>query len=223
MATPPATESELLSRARGLAGKTLGDVAAELGRPVPLDLLREKGFAGRLLEDALGATAGSRAAPDFEHLGIELKTLPVDSRGNVLETTFVCTIALRDVGDVEWEQSPVRLKLARVLWMPVNGERTIAVHQRRIGMPLLWSPSAEDDQVLRWDWDELSGLIGQGRVEDVTGHLGRALQVRPKAANGRSRRLAYDAEGCRMSALPRGFYLRTSFTQGLVRKHFALG
>ena len=42
-----------------------------------------------LLETALGATAGSKAEQDFSHLGIELKTLPINAEGFPLETTFV--------------------------------------------------------------------------------------------------------------------------------------
>ncbi len=66
---PPETESELFSRAQELAGLTLGDLGARLGTPAPSDLTRAKGWFGQALERALGATASSRAAPDFEALG----------------------------------------------------------------------------------------------------------------------------------------------------------
>src|SRR5688572_5579121 len=134
----PETEQELLARARALSGLCLAELAARFQTPVPPDLRRAKGWVGALLERALGASAGSRAAPDFEHLGIELKTLPVDARGRPLESTFVCTIPLAEIGEVEWAASRVRRKLARVLWMPVEGERRLAVGVRRLGAPLLW-------------------------------------------------------------------------------------
>jgi DNA mismatch repair protein MutH len=220
--SPPQTDTELLARAEALAGQTLAELAERLGVAVPADLRRAKGFVGGLLERALGASAGSRAVPDFPELAIELKTLPVDRHGAPLESTFVCTIPLADIGDVEWESSRVRRKLLRVLWIPVEGERAIAVGARRIGHPLLWSLSAEDEQALRQDWEELAGLIGRGHVESLSGHLGRYLQIRPKAADSRSRRLGFDAEGVPFSALPRGFYLRASFTRSLLQRHYAL-
>ena len=96
---PPRDEAELLARAEQLAGRTLGQLAGDLGAEVPPDLRHAKGWVGQLIERALGATAGSRAEPDFQHLGVELKTLPVDRRGRPLETTFVCTIALSEVGE----------------------------------------------------------------------------------------------------------------------------
>jgi DNA mismatch repair protein MutH len=201
---------------------TLAELAGRLERPVPLDLRRAKGFVGQLVELALGATAGSRSGPDFAHLGVELKTLPVDAAGKPVESTFVCTIALGSVGDVEWERSPVRAKLARVLFVPVEGERERPVGARRLGAPLLWSPSDEDERDLKFDWDELSGRIGRGDVESITGHLGRYLQVRPKAADSHARRRAFDADGVAFAALPRGFYLRALFTARIVSAHYAL-
>jgi DNA mismatch repair protein MutH len=174
------------------------------------------------MEAALGATAKSRPTPDFETLGVELKTLPVGAHGQPLETTFVCTIALLDMAAVEWGHSRVLSKLRRVLWVPVEGTRSVPVGQRRIGTALLWSPTVEDEQALRFDWEELAGIIGRGDVESVTGHIGRFLQVRPKARDSRSRRRGMDADGADISALPRGFYLRTSFTARVLSRHFVL-
>lgn len=220
--SPPATEQELLARAEALAGISLRELAERDGVAVPPDLRRAKGFVGSLVERVLGASAGSRALPDFPELEIELKTLPVDRAGAPLESTFVCTIPLMEIGDVEWVASRVRRKLARVLWMPVQGDRDIPVGERRLGQPLLYRLGADDEALLRADWEELAGLIGRGHVESLTGHLGRFLQIRPKAAHSRARRLGFDADGVPFAALPRGFYLRASFTRALLARHFAL-
>jgi DNA mismatch repair protein MutH len=206
----PNTEVELLERAKAIAGLTLAELARAAGLGVPEDLRRAKGFVGQLVERALGASAGSRAGPDFEAIGVELKS------------TFVCTIPLGHVGDLEWDDSPVRAKLRRVLFVPVEGERERPVAVRRIGEPFLWSPNVDEEADLRFDWDELSGRIGRGDVESITGHLGRFLQVRPKAADSRSRRIARDVDGAAFSALPRGFYLRATFTERVVRARFGL-
>ena len=106
----------------------------------------------------------------------------------------------------------MRRKLARVLWIPVLGLREVALAERRAGAPLLWSPSEEQEAALRFDWEELAGMIGRGDIERVTGRLGRYLQVRPKAAHGGVRRRSIDTEGRMIETLPRGFYLRTQFT-----------
>jgi DNA mismatch repair protein MutH len=217
---PPATEAELAARADALAGLTLGELAEARGIAVPGDLRRAKGWVGTLMERVLGATAASRDEPDFQALGIELKTLPVTLAGKPCESTFVCTIDVLRVGETEWSASRVRRKIARVLWVPVQGERTVPVAERRVGTPLLWSPSAEDEQALRADWEELAGLIGRGDLERLTGHLGRYLQVRPKAASSYARRRGVDADGRAVDVMPRGFYLRAAFTEGILGRHF---
>jgi DNA mismatch repair protein MutH len=219
----PATEAALLERAHELSGLTLADVAARFDVLVPPDLRRAKGFVGSLLERALGATATSRAAPDFEHLGIELKSLPIGRDGTPCESTFVCTIDLARIADVEWDASLVRRKLARVLFMPVEGDRALDVARRRVGTPFLWTPNAEDVAALRFDWEELAGIIGRGDAERITGHIGRHLQVRPKAKDSHARRRGVDADGTPYASLPRGFYLRATFTGRLLLEHFPRG
>ena len=219
---PPASERELGERARALAGTTLAELARRQGVEVPASLRRAKGWVGMLVERALGASAGSRAEPDFPTLGIELKTLPVDARGFPRESTFVCTIELNRIPEIEWSQSRVKQKLARVLWVPVLAAAELAVGERRLGEPLLWSPSAEEEAWLTFDWEELAGHIARSGTESVSAHMGRYLQVRPKAAHSRVRTRVFDAEGVPYAANPRGFYLRTSFTRGLLEKHYAL-
>ena len=219
---PPTSEAELVARARELAGTTLGELARSFGLEAPADLRRAKGFVGQLVERALGAARSSRPGPDFEEIGVELKTLPVDARGRPVESTFVCTIPLRAVGDLEWEHSPVYDKLRRVLFVPVEGERERPVPTRRIGAALLWSPSPAEEADLRFDWEELAGRIGRGEVETITGHIGQWLQVRPKAADSHARRRAFDAEGVSFLVNPRGFYLRSRFTERIVRDNYAI-
>lgn len=219
--TPPRDETELLARARRLAGRTLGELAAELGVAVPADLRRHKGWVGQLIEQALGASAGSLAAPDFEAIGVELKTLPVDSRGLPRESTYVCTVPLEAAGE-DWEHSWLRRKLARVLWLPVQAEKGLALAQRRIGSPLLWSPAPEEETLLRRDWEELTERILLGELEQISARHGEVLQIRPKAADSRAMRHAVGTDGERVLTNPRGYYLRTTFTAAILRRHFVL-
>ena len=188
----PESEQALYARASELSGFRLAEIAARFDLPVPPDLRRAKGWVGELMERALGATARSRAAPDFEELGIELKTLPVAPSGLPAESTFVCTIDLDRIADVEWPVSLVRRKLARVLWVPVEGGRSAPCRSRVRNTwyaPFaLWSPSSEDEADLRADWEELAGCIGRGDVETVTGHMGKYLQKRLPPEGGQRRR-----------------------------------
>lgn len=215
----PKNEQELLDRAKALTGHTLGEIAASLSLSVPPDLKRDKGWVGNLIERYLGAIAGSKPQQDFAHLGIELKTLPVDSTGFPLETTFVCVAPLLDNCGVVWESSHVRYKLQKVLWIPVEGTRALPLPQRRVGIPILWSPSAEEDHALKQDWQELMELIALGHIQHITARHGVYLQLRPKAANGRALTDAIDEQGQRIQTRPRGFYLKKSFTAAILRNY----
>jgi len=221
MKSEPRSEQELIERAMDIAGVTFAELAEEAGMPVPPDLRRDKGWVGQLLEWHLGATAGSKPQQDFEQLGIELKTIPISYSGKPLETTFVCVAPLIGVHGLRWENSHVRNKLSRVLWIPVEGEREIPLAGRRVGSPLIWSPTAEEELQLKTDWEELMEMIVIGQVEQITARHGEVLQLRPKAANGRVLTEAYGASGKPIKTLPRGFYLRTQFTAKILEQNFA--
>lgn len=218
--TSPKTQAELLAQAQRLAGYSLGELAAMAGVVTPKDLKRDKGWIGILLEIWLGASAGSKPEQDFAALGVELKTIPIDSQGKPLETTFVCVAPLTGNSGVTWENSHVRHKLKRVLWIPVEGERAIPLAERRVGSPLLWAPSAEEEHQLQMDWEELMDLIVLGQVERITARHGEVLQLRPKAANSKALTEAIGAQGERIMTLPRGFYLKKNFTSALLARHF---
>ncbi|WP_085303974.1 DNA mismatch repair endonuclease MutH [Colwellia polaris] len=218
----PKNETELLTRAQNLAGMSLGEIAAAINVEVPKDLKREKGWIGLLLEQVLGASAGSRPEPDFPHLGIELKSLPINAHGKPLETTFVCVAPLTGLVGAQWKTSHIRNKLARVLWIPVISERSIAIADRMVGTAFIWSPSPEEEQLLALDWQELTDMIVLGNVENIHGKHGQVLQLRPKAANSSVKTQAFNRHGQPFMTLPRGFYLKTAFTQALLNKHLRI-
>jgi DNA mismatch repair protein MutH len=219
---PPENEAALLTRAHALAGQTLAQAAARMRVPVPADLRRAKGWTGELLERMLGTTAKTLPEPDFTKLGIELKTLPLRRDGLPKESTYVCTVPMTDHIGLTWENSVVYRKLRRVLWVPVEGEPDIPVPERRIGTALLWSPTPDEEAVLRTDFEELMELVCLGRLGEITARLGTWLQIRPKAAHGRALGHGIGADGETIFTLPLGFYLRASFTARLLQQHFAM-
>lgn len=222
MILPPQSESQLLERACSLAGFTLKELSNKHQLVCPPDLKRNKGWVGMLLETCLGATAGSKPEQDFKELGIELKSIPISHQGKPLETTFVCVAPLTGLQGVTWENSHIRNKLSKVLWIPVEGEREIPLGERRVGMPLLWVPSITEENQLRADWEELMEFIVLGKIHEITGKHGQYLQLRPKAANSKVTTEAYGEQGQPIKTLPRGFYLRTQFTHAILARHFSL-
>ena len=133
MIKPPSSTAELMSRCEQIAGHSLVELAELAKLPMAKDLRTNKGWVGQLIEWHLGATAGSKPEQDFKHLGIELKTIPVDQNGKVLETTFVCSAPILNTTNLTWTNSNVRNKLSKVLWVPVQGERSVPLSERIVG------------------------------------------------------------------------------------------
>ncbi|HBY87012.1 MAG TPA: DNA mismatch repair endonuclease MutH [Colwellia sp.] len=218
----PSSEQELMYNAQNLAGLTLGELAEQAGIVIPKDLTRNKGWIGLLLEHVLGASAGSRPEPDFPHLGIELKSLPINEQAKPLETTFVSVAPLTGLVGINWHNCYVRKKLARVLWVPVISPKGVPIHERIVGTPFLWSPNADEEALLAQDWQELTDMIVLGQVENIHGKHGQVMQLRPKAANNKARTQAFDRNGKPFMTLPRGFYLKINFTQGLLHRYLRI-
>ncbi|MDC8833090.1 DNA mismatch repair endonuclease MutH [Alteromonas gilva] len=216
----PANLAELEQRARAIAGLSLGELADMANIATPRDFKRNKGWSGQLIELWLGATAGSKPQQDFPELGVELKTLPIDQQARPLETTYVCIAPLLAPPLTSWQTSNVKNKLQCVLWVPIEGERQIPVAERRLATPFLWQPSPQQDAMLARDWEELTELIALGKVESITARHGHALHIRPKAASGKVLTDAIGPDGGRIKTRPRGFYLRTQFTQQLLNAYF---
>lgn len=218
LAQVPQSESELLANAQWLAGFRLGEIAEMLKMPVPPDLKRDKGWVGQMIETALGANAGSKPEQDFAHLGIELKTIPINAKGEPLETTFVSLAPLVQNHGITWKSSHVKHKLQKVLWIPVEGSRNIPLAERHIGQPILWQPSAKQERQLQQDWEELMELIVLGQFHKINATLGEVLQLRPKGRNNRSLTQAVDENGQAIQSLPLGFYLRKAFTREILQQ-----
>ena len=209
----PSSIEELLARAKKLADIRVEELASRVAFVVDGDAVRTKGKVGELLERALGAT-GSGAQMDFPELEVEMKTVPLEA-GKPAESTFVCALQLMDAERASWETSWVRKKLSRVLWVPVHERETI-------GEAVLWSPSEEQEAVLKNDFDEIVGRITIGDIEDLSAHVGEYMQLRPKAATGSVRTSAPGRDGELVSTVPRGFYLRAKFVGAVLRDVRAL-
>jgi DNA mismatch repair protein MutH len=154
------------------------------------------------------------AEMDFPELEVELKTVPIED-GKPVESTFVCALPLGGVDLMEWATSWARRKLSRVLWVPIRD-------RQEVGEAVLWSPSAEQEAALKDDFEEIVGRIAIGDIEDLSAHVGRYLQLRPKAATGSVRTSAPGRDGDIVSTVPRGFYLRARFVGAILRDPHAM-
>jgi DNA mismatch repair protein MutH len=215
----PAGLEALLAHARALVGVELAEVADALGLPVPIGRVRSKGWSGQLLEQELGVASGGARGPDFAALGVELKTVPVDSAGAPLESTAVCQIDPIAIAGESWATSYVRQKLSRVLFVALEVPPDArSVGDRVVAAVRLWSPSADEERTLRADFELfVRDYFRRGRAAEITGHLGEALQVRPKGRDAADLRDAYDPAGRPTRVGKHGFYLRPAFVARILR------
>ncbi|MBF8268875.1 MAG: DNA mismatch repair protein MutH [Gammaproteobacteria bacterium] len=220
-ATPPGSETELLHRAAQLAGKTLAQLAQTIDSDIPSQQRHAKGWIGTAVESYLGASAASKPEPDFPQLGIELKTLPVNRHGRPKESTYVCIVPLTGLTNLTWEHSNVRKKLARVLWVPIEADPGIPLATRRFGNAFLWSPDVAQEMDLRTDWEEIMEMIHMGDLSAINSRFGKVMQIRPKGMNARALTRTETETGESGLTLPRGFYLRASFTHEILERRKA--
>lgn len=214
---PPKTEEELLQRCKAIEGLSLGQLGMKLGLLIPSNPNQRKGWAGQALELILGADANNKSLPDFQSVDIELKTLPLAKSGKPTESTFITSIPLLTIHQQSWKSSQCYNKLKRVLWIPIEGETEIPYLHRRIGRGFIWSPDQKEESMLADDWNYLTLQISTGQLETLNATAGEYLQVRPKGANGKSLCYGYDHEGNKVLTLPRGFYLRSRFTEHILK------
>lgn len=200
-------------RCRDIEGLSFLQLACLIGVSIPAEPSKRKGWTGLAVEIALGTDAGNQSAPDFKSLGIELKTIPLNKERIPIESTFITSIPLLTIHRQSWKNSHCFAKLKRVLWVPVEGASDIPFDERRIGRSLLWSPTVEQELILSQDWEELTFLVATGRLDEIHAGIGDYLQIRPKAANGKSVCYGFDREGNKILTLPRGFYLRRLLTK----------
>ena len=213
----PKTVNELLNKCDSINGLSFLQLSNLLNFKIPILPIHRKGWLGKAMEIILGTDAGNQSLPDFQHLNIELKTIPVNLRYYPCESTFITHIPLGSVHQQSWLNSQCYAKLKCILWIPVEGDITIPFIQRRIGKAFLWTPTVEQELVLANDWQELTNMISMGYLDEIHAGIGEYLQIRPKAANSKSLCHAFDRNGNKTLTMPRGFYLRALFTKTLLR------
>lgn len=219
--SPPQNEKELFARAQALAGLKIKDIAQTYQLSLPQDLKRQKGIVGQVLEHCLGAYAHNLSMPDFPHLGIELKTLPVNDKGRCLESTFLCTAPIPWQNEL-WSQSRVYIKSKKILWIPILVPQNRALSERIIAHPLLWTMEKNIEAQLKRDWEELTEFLALGQFEQLRAHFGKYLHVRPKAPNSKTFIKVLNDQGQWIHTVPKGFYFRKVFTQSILESHFVV-
>lgn len=217
-AKTPETFEELINSLNSIVGKSVSELARSAGIPLPISTTHGKGFTGELLEILLGASAENRPIPDFPKLGLELKTLPVDSNLVPLESTFLCHAPLTGIRHLTFENSTLYSKIKRVLFVVVTAQRDMDFEDRIIAGYFFFTPDKFQYSQIKRDYNELYEMIKTGNVEKISARIGQIIQLRPKCANGRALTDCIGPDGEFIKTRPRGFYMRRNFTKSLIEE-----
>lgn len=197
----------------------IGQRMCEIAQIKGFALKNRKGDIGQIVEQLFGVKPSSYAGPDLPELGIEIKTLPVNLCGAVIENTYVNKISL-PFRETDFEHSCLWQKIKKIIFVPVIGDKQDKLENRRLGQPFIWEASGGEFRQLKQDWLDLTQYLRLGMWTLINSKLGEILHIRPKAAHGRDLS-TFDALGQEHCILPMGFYLRKSFTQLLIEKNYA--
>ncbi|AAO26762.1 MutH [Buchnera aphidicola str. Bp (Baizongia pistaciae)] len=211
-------EKKLFMHAIGLSGYSIREIVSSLDQPVSNSLVRNKGFVGKILELILGVNVlhGYKCI-DFPSLGIELKSIPINSSGYPLEPTFICNIPLKNNSlNITWNNSYFYRKIKKILWIPIIGNRVVSFLDKIVGEAFIWTMSSVQEKILKKDWEEFMDLIIIGKVEYISSKHGQVLQVKKKCKNKHVCIKFINYNGCVKFTNPRAFYFRKSFTWSLL-------
>lgn len=188
LSTPEGIESY----AKNLQGMTFQEVL-DLGiRPEgdtehDYDRKEFKGSLGNLLEERyFGYAANSTQAPDFEEAGVELKSTPFDmtkkgvpSAGERLVLTM---IPFDEPVEDDFFESHVWKKCQRILLVYYERDREVPHLEQRIHFATLFTPSEEDLEIIKSDYEKIIGIIKEGKAEELSESLTSYLGACTKGA-----------------------------------------
>ena len=168
-----------------LTGKCLRDFLSEEEQAKIAENGRNKGELGNLVERYyFRINPGSRAVPDFEEAGMELKTaavvakkrgkegaLPVDAISyRAKERLKLSTINYEKLVHEEWEGNSLFKKCGTILLLLSLFEAGVLMIDRKfVAHPIKWTLTNKDIDVLRTDWETIVAKVARGEAHLLSG------------------------------------------------------
>jgi DNA mismatch repair protein MutH len=205
-------EAALLEEMHHYVGKRIDTVGARLGVK-PSDA---KDYSARVVWTLLGARGRDTRLREFENFGVSRKTVPLGPRGTALEHTYITRFRIDELLAETWDDSLLKEALARIFFVPLRvSKRGTYQGKRVIGPAFFWTPSDDEWQILRSEWQMFHDKIGRGQISRLpTARSTQILHVRTK---GRDSRDVDPSE--RFARVPRrAFWLNSKFVADLVRR-----
>ncbi|WP_168892811.1 MutH/Sau3AI family endonuclease [Enterobacteriaceae endosymbiont of Plateumaris pusilla] len=208
------SEKILLLRASLITGHYLINIAKWLNYNIPINLNKDKGWIGKLIElYLLGNKQKNTFNQDIPQIGIEIKTIPIDEKGNTINDTFICSFPLINKKVFIWNKSKLYKKLSKILWIPIiTKSKNTPLSMRVIGKPIIWKPSKKDYKKLYNDWIGLITLFISGNIENINYYNGTILVVKTKSKKNKLIK-TINKDNNIILTKSRAFYLKKNFTK----------
>jgi DNA mismatch repair protein MutH len=182
--------------------------------------VRNKGFAGHVVQAALGAPTDNSPRRDLVAFGLEIKTIPLRVDLTVREATKIASLNYQHLLDSAWRTSHVYQKMRTTLFVPVVKRDTEAWQDWYMCGSFIWLPTEEEDEQLQRDYEAVRGLVQQGKLSALTSRRypeGPCRNLLPRPGG----RDADDAQTFRLggqivAAERRAWFLHSHFVQSLV-------
>lgn len=149
---------------------------------------RYKGGMGALIEERyFNYKANSSPEPDFEEAGMELKTTCFDTRkdGTVTagERLVLSMIPYNEPAEEDFYRSHLWRKLQDILLVYYRRDRGVSPYDQYVAYVGRYTPSDEDLEIIRQDYDTIVGYLKAGRAEDLSESLTTYLAANTKGKN----------------------------------------
>ena len=208
----PTDRESLLSYSLRLKDKTLGEVCdvALLGLSS-----KDKGKFGSILERGYyRIEKNNENKPDFEELGIELKTTPMvrttKKKYRPKERLSLNMIDYCGLIEKGFEGSLLKKNRELLVVFYLHDDQLV-VEDRRILKVVLWTFSEEDIRVIEEDWNTIANMVLEGRAHEISCGQTYYLEAAPKGAGGGKgmKKQPYSE----IKAKPRAFALKQCYVQ----------
>jgi DNA mismatch repair protein MutH len=181
------TVPELVKRAKWLEGKTLVQVGEEIKKADPSSRVLTKGSVGHIIEKGFfGISKNSDANPDIVHLGVELKSTPLNYNKSRTKISVKEPLSLniinyiKEVKNNNIKESSLYKKNKKILFLVYLHDSRKPRSEYIILKVFLWKMDDRVLEELESDYNLIVGKIRQGKAHEIHQGEHNYLTICPK-------------------------------------------
>jgi DNA mismatch repair protein MutH len=209
-----AFERRIASDLAPYVGVTVDNLASNVGRAGK----GGKAAVATVVRSIVGEKSHGRSG-DFARFGVEVKIVPVNSGGRVVERMSFPAFVHQELVFETWEDSDLLGRLNRLLIVPVHREKGASLSDITLGSPFFWSPSEKELEGIAREWEVVRKLIADGRPGDLPkASETEFIHVRTHGRDSTDREQAPGG----VDVTKKSFWLNDRYLERILQEHGAL-